>query len=207
MMNMTSTSVTSPVQPAGAPAVAGKFLTFALGQESYGIPVLNVREIIKLVPITAVPQMPDLIKGVINLRGKIIPVVDLGTKFGLAHKDADALTCIVVVQVNSSARADIPMGLIVDGVEEVVQIGAADIEETPDFGLSIDTSYILGMAKIKGAVKTLLDINRVVGGRALEGLAERQDPEGSLGQPAKPALPNDTQDHETQPLCPSAPTA
>jgi purine-binding chemotaxis protein CheW len=141
---------------------AGKYLTFALGGEFYGISVLKVREIIKLVAITVVPRMPNDIKGVINLRGKIIPVVDLRTKFGLALTNDTEQTCIVVVQVGSAGPSKLQLGLIVDAVEEVANFAAGDIEETPDFGTSVDTAYILGMAKVKGKVKTLLDIDRLL---------------------------------------------
>jgi purine-binding chemotaxis protein CheW len=142
--------------------LAGKYLTFVLGREFYGVPVLKVREIIRMCDITPVPQMPDYIKGVLNLRGKIIPVADLRLKFRLASDKNTDLTCIVVVQVALPDKTATLMGLIVDGVEEVTNIAAADIEPTPDFGTAIDTDYILGMAKIKGTVKTLLDIDRVV---------------------------------------------
>jgi len=127
---------------------AGKYLTFALQRESYGIDVLKVREIIRLTNITAVPRMPEYVKGVINLRGKIIPVMDLRLRFGFSGtKDTD-LTCIIVVQVKLPGGAN---------------LAATDIEETPDFGSTIQTDYILGMAKVKGTVKTLLDIDRVIG--------------------------------------------
>lgn len=149
-------------------AEAGKYLTFALGHESYGVPVLKVREIIRLTDITAVPQMPPYVKGVINLRGKVIPVVDLRTKFGLAQAEATERTCIVVVQVEMASHTKSLMGLIVDGVEEVAFIAAADIEETPDFGASLDTHYILGMAKVKNVVKALLDIDKVVSAGTIE---------------------------------------
>ncbi|MFO1497053.1 MAG: chemotaxis protein CheW [Verrucomicrobiota bacterium] len=143
--------------------LAGKYLTFQLGRESYGIPVLKVREIIRLVPITAVPQTLCFIKGVINLRGKIIPVLDLRLRFGLSSTGDTESTCIVVVQVKRSSDSQVQMGLIVDAVEEVCLISAADIEESPDFGKAVETEYILGMAKLKGLVKILLDIERVVG--------------------------------------------
>jgi len=144
--------------------LAGKYLTFVLGHESYGIAVLKIREIIRLTDITSVPRMPGYIKGVINLRGKIIPVVDLRLKFGLGSADTTERTCIVVVQVSSSTGVPTSMGVVVDDVEEVANIAAADIEETPDFGTQLDTACLLGMAKIKGSVKTLLDIDRVVSG-------------------------------------------
>ena len=149
--------------------LAGKYLTFALGGESYAIPVLKVREIIRLTSITAVPQMPDYIRGVINLRGKIIPVMDLRLRFGFTGAASAEQNCIVVVQVKNPAGQATAMGLVVDAVEEVAQLAAADIEETPDFGAQVDTKYILGMAKIKGAVKALLDIDRVIGGDGAEG--------------------------------------
>lgn len=142
--------------------LAGKHLTFILGRECYGVPVLKVREIIRLCDITPVPQMPDYIKGVLNLRGKIIPVADLRIKFKLASDKNTDLTCIVVVQVTLPDKSPTLMGLIVDAVEEVVNLSAADIEPTPDFGAALEADYILGMAKVKGSVKTLLDIDKVV---------------------------------------------
>jgi purine-binding chemotaxis protein CheW len=144
--------------------LAGKYLTFILSRECYGIPVLKVREITRLAAITAVPQMPPYVKGVINLRGKIIPVIDLCTKFGLEHAASSENACIVVVQVNGPENRPIQLGLTVDAVEEVCQFVPGDIEQTPEFGAAVDTTSILGMAKAKGVVKTLLDIDRVVGG-------------------------------------------
>jgi purine-binding chemotaxis protein CheW len=154
------------MQTLEAPAIAtlaGKYLTFILSQESYGIPVLQVREIIRLTPITAVPQMPAHVRGVINLRGKIIPVTDLRLRFGLAHTEDTDLTCIVVVQVKLADGKLAQTGLIVDGVEEVIQIAAADIEEPPSFGTEAAGEYLLGMAKVKGVVKTLLNIDCILG--------------------------------------------
>ena len=150
--------------------LAGKYLTFILSRESYGIPVLKVREIIRLTSITTVPQMPAYIKGVINLRGKIIPVIDLCLKFGVESAGSSENACIVVVQVNGADNRPIQLGLAVDGVEEVCHFAAGDIEATPEFGEAIDTTCILGMAKAKGVVKTLLDIDRVLGGTSLANL-------------------------------------
>jgi purine-binding chemotaxis protein CheW len=147
---------------------AGKYLTFTLHDESYGIDVLKVREIIRQTTITVVPQMPAYVRGVINLRGKIIPVMDLRLRFGFADAASTDHTCIIVVQVKLPDGKSTQMGLVVDGVEEVANIAAADIEETPNFGGQIATDYIVGMAKIKGAVKTLLDIDGVVGADALK---------------------------------------
>ena len=142
-------------------ALAAKYLTVVLDNEAYGIAVLKVREIIRLQKITPVPQMPAYVKGVINLRGRVIPIVDLRVKFGLKAEFAER-TCVVVVQVKFPTDQIVQMGLIVDSVEEVVTLNANEIEPTPDFGARVDTTYLLGMAKVKGAVKTLLDIDRVV---------------------------------------------
>lgn len=152
----------------GSRQQAGKYLTFTLHDESYGIDVLKVREIIRQTNITVVPQMPAYVRGVINLRGKIIPVMDLRLRFGFADAASTEHTCIIVVQVKLPDGKATQMGLVVDGVEEVANIAAADIEETPNFGGQIATDYIVGMAKIKGAVKTLLDIDGVVGAEALK---------------------------------------
>jgi purine-binding chemotaxis protein CheW len=151
----------------GTPAarnLAGKYLTFNLQGESYGIDVLKVREIIRKVSITLVPQMPAYIRGVINLRGKIIPVMDLRQRFGFHNVASQDQSCTVVVHVKLQDGKSTPMGMVVDGVEEVTNITPAEIEETPDFGGSIAADYILGIAKVKGAVKVLLDIDRVAGG-------------------------------------------
>jgi len=150
---------------------AGKYLTVSLDNESYGIAVLKVREIIRMQKITPVPQMPEFVRGVLNLRGRVIPVIDLRVKFSLKADFADR-TCIVVVQVKLPSGQLVQMGLIVDSVEEVVNLTGAEIEPTPDFGARIDTSYILGMAKVKGQVKTLLDIDRVVAPETVEHLVQ-----------------------------------
>lgn len=143
--------------------LAGKYLTFKLNGEAYGMNVLKVREIIRHTTITLVPQMPPYIRGVINLRGKIIPVMDLRIRFELASADNTEHTCIIVVQVKLPGGKPAQMGLVVDGVEEVINIAANDIEETPGFGGQICTDYIIGIAKVKGVVKTLLDIDGIVG--------------------------------------------
>lgn len=146
----------------------GKFLTFSLGKESYGLGILQVREIIRLPEITQVPCMPAYMRGVINLRGKVVPVVDLRAKFGLSSDGQGERTCVIVVEL--SARGKTLMGLMVDAVEEVSNIPPGDIEPTPDFGIRLNTSYILGMAKVKGVVKTLLDIDKVICEEAFKGL-------------------------------------
>ena len=153
----------------GTTPLAGKYLTVVLESEAYGLNVLKIREIIRLQKITPVPQMPDYVKGIINLRGRVIPVVDLRVKFGLKAEFTER-TCIVVVQIRLSADLLVQMGLIVDSVEEVVNLVGEDIEPTPDFGARVETSYLLGMAKVKGQVKTLLDLDRVVAPETIQAI-------------------------------------
>lgn len=138
----------------------GKYLTFALAGEEYGIGILKVKEIIGMMTITTVPQTPSYVKGVINLRGKVIPVADLRLKFGMEPMEYNERTCIIVVEIES-AQKTIRMGIVVDSVSEVLNIKASDIEETPSFGRQLNTAFILGMAKINGSVKILLDIDRI----------------------------------------------
>lgn len=142
-------------------AQPGKYLTFTLGEESYGIPVLKVREIIRLCPITPVANMPEHIKGVINLRGKVIPLVDLRAKFRLPVAVDNDRTCIVVTQIAAPAGGMRLYGVIVDAVEEVATFTAADIEPTPDFGGAVDAHFITGMAKAGPAVKVLIDLDKI----------------------------------------------
>lgn len=139
----------------------GKYLTFSLAGEEYGIGIRKVKEIIGLMTITPVPQTPEHIKGVINLRGKVIPVVDLRLKFGMAGVKSTDRTCIIVVEIASPINK-ISMGLVVDSVSEVLNIRASEIENTPSFGSKLDTAYILGMAKSGQGVKILLDIDKVM---------------------------------------------
>ncbi|HEX2855072.1 MAG TPA: chemotaxis protein CheW [Opitutaceae bacterium] len=160
----------SAIATATPTALPGKYLTVVLDNEAYGIGVLKVREIIRMQKITHVPQLPAFVKGVINLRGRVIPVVDLRVKFGLKAEFGDR-TCIVVVQVKLLNEQTVHMGLIVDSVEEVVTLTAAEIEPTPDFGAKLNTEYLMGMAKVKGQVKTLLDIEKVVTLEAVEAMA------------------------------------
>ncbi len=164
-----SSPVASPV--AALNNLSGKYLTVVLENEAYGLNVLKIREIIRLQKITPVPQMPPFVKGVINLRGRVIPIVDLRVKFGLKAEFTER-TCIIVVQVKLPTDQVVQMGLIVDSVEEVVNLNATEIEPTPDFGAKVDTSYLLGMAKIKGQVKTLLDIDRVVAPETVQAIVQ-----------------------------------
>jgi len=142
---------------------AGKYLTFILGGGAFGIPILKVREIIRLLDITPIPRMPEYVRGVINLRGKIVPVIDLRMKLGLpTTTDATNRSCIVVVYV-AMAEATKLMGLIVDALDEVYQINAEDLEPSPDFGAGASANYIQNMAKTaKGQVKALLNIDELV---------------------------------------------
>jgi purine-binding chemotaxis protein CheW len=144
-------------------ALVGKYLTFQIAQEEYGLPVLKVREIIKIMDITVVPQVPAHVRGVINLRGKVIPVVDLRLKFGFSPRDYDDRTCIIVVEV-ATQSSRLMMGVVVDAVSEVLNITQDELEETPDFGARVNADYIKAMAKVKGKVKILVDLDRVLAG-------------------------------------------
>ena len=139
----------------------GKYLTFTLAEEEYGIGILKIKEIIGMMPITSVPQTPEFVKGVINLRGKVIPVIDLRLRFGMGEIDYTERTCIIVVEIDGQVGT-VLIGIVVDSVSEVLNVKGDDIEDTPTFGTKLDTEYILGMAKMEGGVKILLDINRVL---------------------------------------------
>jgi purine-binding chemotaxis protein CheW len=149
-------------------ASAGKYLTFALADEEYALPVLKVREIIKMMEITQVPKVPPHVKGVINLRGKVIPIVDLRLKFGFPPQDATERTCIIVVDAALNGGRS-SLGFVVDGVNEVMNIAAEEIEPTPDFGEQVNTTYMQGVAKRGAHVKMLLDLDRVLSSTSLEG--------------------------------------
>lgn len=139
----------------------GKYLTFSMADEEYGIGILKVKEIIGMMPVTTVPQTPEFVKGVINLRGKVIPVVDLRLRFGMESIDYTERTCIIVVEI-AGPSGTVMIGIVVDSVSEVLNIKSEDIEDTPTFGAKLNTDYILGMAKMEGGVKILLDIDRVL---------------------------------------------
>lgn len=143
--------------------LGGKYLTFTLGKEEYGIPIQRVKEIIGMMEITGVPRTPDFIKGVINLRGKIIPLMDLRLKFGLPGKPYSERTCIIVVEVASGeARSVRMMSIAVDMVSEVVNIAEGDVEQPPQYGNGVDIRFLRGMGKVKGKVVMLLDMDRVL---------------------------------------------
>ncbi len=135
----------------------GKFLTFALSNEEYGIEILKVREIMGIMEITPVPQTPDYMKGVINLRGKVIPIIDLRLKFAMPEVEHTKETCIIVAEVGTAQ-----VGVIVDSVSEVTDIKGEDIEEAPSFGQGIDTNFIMGLGKTKKKIVILLDIEKVL---------------------------------------------
>ena len=139
----------------------GKYLTFALGQEEYGLEILKVREIIGYIDVTAVPQVPSHVRGVINLRGRVIPIIDLRTKFGMATAALTDETCIIVVEISQDNRT-FHTGIIVDRVQEVLDVRGQDIEEPPQFGAAVNTDFILGMGKVGDSVKILLDIDKVL---------------------------------------------
>ena len=146
----------------GAPAEAasdrgGKYLTFHLAGEEYGIEILKVNEIIGMLPITRVPRMPEAVRGVVNLRGKVIPVLDLRRRFMIAATDDTHATCIIVVQVRGTQT-----GVVVDTVSDVVDIPDEDVLDTPSFGVDVETDYLLGIARSDGRVRLLLDIDRVL---------------------------------------------
>jgi purine-binding chemotaxis protein CheW len=144
------------ISAVAASSRAGKYLTFFLGGEEYGLEILKVSEIIGLQPITRVPRMPEFVRGVINLRGKVIPITDLRSKFGMVH-DGSTDSCIIVVQMRG-----IQTGIVVDSVSEVVAIAEADIEDAPSFGAGIHTEFLLGIGKTGGRVRLLLDIDKVL---------------------------------------------
>ncbi len=147
----------------------GKYLTFTLAEEEYGIGILKIKEIIGMMPITSVPRTPEFVKGVINLRGKVIPVIDLRLRFGMEELEYTERTCIIVVEIDGQTGV-ILIGIVVDAVSEVLNIKTEDVEETPAFGANLDTQYILGMAKMEGGVKILLDIDQVLNTEELSAL-------------------------------------
>ncbi len=157
IMNQAMTSMTEK---------QGKYLTFSLAGEEYGIGILKIKEIIGMMPITSVPRTPEFVKGVINLRGKVIPVMDLRLKFNIEKMDYTERTCIIVVEISGQADT-IQIGIVVDAVSEVLNIKAEDIEEAPTFGITLDIDYILGMAKVGKGIKILLDIDRVLNNEEL----------------------------------------
>jgi purine-binding chemotaxis protein CheW len=144
----------------------GKYLSFSLAREEYGIEIVKVKEIIGMMPITTVPRLPPHVKGVVNLRGKVIPVIDLRLKFGMDEIPYNERTCIIVSEIAGAFGSNL-IGVVVDSVSEVLNVKGADMEERPNFGVRVDTDYIVGMAKINGGLKILMDIDKVVGSENL----------------------------------------
>ncbi|MBT4512600.1 MAG: purine-binding chemotaxis protein CheW [Chloroflexi bacterium] len=142
---------------------AGKYLTFKLSSEEYGLEILKVKEIIGLISITQIPRTPDHIRGVINLRGTVIPVMDLRIKFGMEAIESTSETCIIVVEVNQEEQT-VRMGILVDSVSEVLDIASSEIEDTPEFGSEVNTDFIQAMGKTRDRVIMLLEINEVLSG-------------------------------------------
>jgi purine-binding chemotaxis protein CheW len=140
----------------------GKYLSFTLDKEEYAVSVLRVREIIKIMDITRVPQLPAYVKGVINLRGKVVPIVDMRMKFGLPARDYSERTCIIVVEV-AVRKSVVMMGVIVDSVSEVLTISTDEVAAPPDFGGSNEGGWVEALAKVKGHVKILLNLDKMLG--------------------------------------------
>jgi purine-binding chemotaxis protein CheW len=160
-----------------AAAKAGKYLTFNMGREVYGIEILKVQEIIGMMPVTRVPKTPEFVRGVINLRGKVIPVIELRRKFGMETREDTDRTCIVVVQV-AGAAGTVTMGLLVDEVSEVLNVTGEQIEAAPSFGSKVDTDFILGMGKVGQKVVMLLDADKVLSSEELVMAAQGKPAEG-----------------------------
>jgi len=154
-------TTTSQGKKGTALAQGGKYLTFRLAQEEYGLEILKVQEIIGIMPVTRVPKMPSFVRGIVNLRGKLIPVLDMREKFGLPRQDDTEKTCFIVVQVKSVDQT-LVIGVIVDNVSEVLNVQDSQIEAAPSIGTQMDTDFILGIGKIGDRVVILLDIDKVV---------------------------------------------
>jgi purine-binding chemotaxis protein CheW len=160
-------------------AKAGKYLTFQMAKEVFGIEILKVQEIIGMMPVTRVPKTPEFVRGVINLRGKVIPVIELRRKFGMERREDTDRTCIVVVQV-AGAAGTVTMGLLVDEVSEVLNVGQEQIEAPPSFGANVDTDFILGMGKVGQKVVMLLDADKVLSSEELVLAAQSKPADGKV---------------------------
>ena len=167
---MTHTHAETQTGKPALTSLAGKYLTFKLDAEEFGLEILKVQEIIKMMDITRVPRTPAFVRGVINLRGKVIPVVDLRLKFDMEGKINTDKTCVIVVTVRRTTGS-VVMGIIVDEVSEVLDVAGSSIEPAPEFGSSVDTSFILGMGKVGERVVTLMDVDRVLSGEEVATVA------------------------------------
>jgi purine-binding chemotaxis protein CheW len=175
-MSSSATLVETRGSAANGSDRAGKYLTFRLAAEEYGLKILKVREIIGLMPITKVPQTPDCVRGMINLRDKVIPVLELRKKFGMEGIADNEETCIIVVDMFTDGRTSL-MGVLVDAVSEVLDIKADQIQDSPSFGGDIALDFILGIGKVKGGVKILLDIDKVITAGDIRQITEGMEPE------------------------------
>lgn len=179
-----------------------KFLSFCLGEEEYGVEILRVREIIGIIDITPLPQTPEYVKGVINLRGKIIPVIELRTKFILESVEYTEATCIIVVEVSDKEiNEEFQMGVVVDSVSEVLDISREDIEAAPRFGTDLNTDYIMGMGKVKQGDKQkviiLLDIDKVMTQEDMSSLAKVGGDSNNMGDNADTPSSNENTEQST----------
>jgi len=187
-----SSSDTTSLQSAEKRDRGGKYLTFFLGEEEYGLEILKVQEIIGMMPITFVPKAPRFVKGVINLRGKIIPVVDLRLKLGMASKEQTDETCMIVVQTANGHIA-----VIVDKVSEVLDILNEEIEDPPALGKSVSSDYILGIGKSEGKVKLLLDIDKALSTNDIEYQSITETAEEEMAQTWNASSMTSAQDEQT----------
>jgi purine-binding chemotaxis protein CheW len=145
------------MQETDVSSLAGKYLILELAGQEYGLELLKVREIIGMMPITVVPRMPSFVRGIINLRGQVIPVLELRSKFGMAPASGDERRCIAIVHVG-----ELQVGMIVDRVLEVLDVSADEIDRAPSFGVDVDTTFILGIARSGRGVTILLDVEEVL---------------------------------------------
>lgn len=171
LVNSTGRAVAPAAQPGLASAEPGQYLTFQLGGEMFAIGILGIKEIIEYGVPTSVPMMPPSVRGVINLRGAVVPVMDLQARFGKPSTDVGKRTCIVIVEVNTAAERQV-IGVVVDAVNEVLDIAATDIEPPPAFGARIRSDFIRGMGKVKGRFVILLDLDRALSTEEIDTLAQ-----------------------------------
>jgi len=165
---------------------AGKYLTFNLADESYGLEILRVQELVGLSAITRVPRLPAFIAGVINLRGRVIPLVDLRLCFGMAGSAMDDRTCVIVVRVERGKDHAAAMGVLVDEVSDVVYLAQDSIEPTPEFGTTVDTSFVKGVGRLEDRVVLLLDIDRVLSSSELDAIAQAAGHTGDAAAAQEP---------------------
>lgn len=179
---MEKTNETSATSSNIGTELAGKYLTFTLDKEEYAIEILKVNQVIRMQEITTIPRVPSFVRGVINLRGMIIPIIDMRKKFAMAdHADTER-SCIVVIQLGQDGKT-VNMGIVIDEVREVLEIPAGDIEETPSFGAGIDTEFIMGIAKTGKTVKMMLNIGKVLTSSEIQAIAglSKKDENGTIG--------------------------